>query len=475
MKRVTHPAEESNAIPTANKQNNSTAFTGSVSEGNVSNKSSGGEENKTHGFSKTLAEIKNSKGEPLGYNAAIILRYLSAISRKYGSNIDGKRWVRVNLDHISEQYPYMGRSTVDDNIIRLEQFGCCEKQNGLVELKRRKNDRTRCYHIPKKWMDAAEDTPRYFNSAVAQAVKVPAAVIYYNFCHWIGECKERKVESRVKLSPATLVELLPFSESTVKRSLKTLEAEKYIHPVPGKICWYAETIQELRGSKPDDKGPNPDEKGPNPDEKGPNPDNYIDCNELVDELEKNSKPKPAASVFENPADDKKANDDKSHLFDDGIAASADGQDRKEMEHDNIAEPASNPSSEQAKATSTGSENNSSSTSDIPGEAFDVKGEWPDVPNYEYLRSKNQSLSALIRKMEDMPGGVRDSLLSTVHDICVTVLFQVDQQITDELFANADKEEIVQALLPYHQQFFGLSNLTTEHPLLISFIMDHWKR
>ena len=373
MSKVPEPAEDVTHNPTATKQNKDTAFTGSIPEGNVSNKGGEEDESKTHGFSRTLAEIKNAKGESLGYNAAIILRYLSAISRKYGRNIDGKRWVRVNLDHISEQYPYMGRSTVDDNITRLEQFGCCEKQNGLVELKRRKNDRTRCYHIPKKWVDATEDTPRYFNSAVAQAIKVPAAVIYYNFCHWLGVNKEEEHERGVKLSPATLVELLPFSESTVKRSLKTLEAKKYIQPVPGKTGWYVKESEELRGSKPDEEGSNPDEKGPNPDDKGPDPDNYIDCNELVDELEKNSKPKPAASVFENPADDKKANDDKSHLFDDGIAPCADEQDRKEMEHENVAEPASDSSSEQTKATSTGSENNSSPTSDIPGEAFDVKG------------------------------------------------------------------------------------------------------
>ena len=126
MSRVTQEAEDVTHIPTATKQNKDTAFTGSVPDGNVSNR--GGEEDKTHGFSKTLAQLKNAKGESLGYNAAIILRYLSAISRKNGRNIDAKKWVRVNLDHISEQYPYMGRSTVDDNILRLEQFGCCENR-----------------------------------------------------------------------------------------------------------------------------------------------------------------------------------------------------------------------------------------------------------------------------------------------------------------------------------------------------------
>ena len=129
---------------------------------------------------------------------------------------------------------------------------------------------------------------------------------------------------------------MPFSESTIKRSLKTLEAEHYIHPVRGKICWYAENMQKLRGSNPDDKGPNPDEKGPNPDGKGPNPDNYIYCSSIVDELEKNSKLKPVALVFENPADVTKADDDKIHLMHDGIAPCADGQDRKEMRHGEIA-------------------------------------------------------------------------------------------------------------------------------------------
>ena len=142
-----------------------------------------------------------------------------------------------------------------------------------------------------------------------------------------------------------------------------------------------------------------------------------------------------------------------------------------MGHDNVAEPTSDSSSEQAKATSTGSENNSSSTSDILGEAFDVKGEWPDVPNCEYLHGKNQSLSALVRKMEDMPGGVRDSLLSTVHDICTTVLSQVDQQITDELFAECvTRRRLFKHLLPYpsavlHAQQLDHRTSAFRHPLL----------
>ena len=43
-------------------------------------------------------------------------------------------------------------------------------------------------------MDAAEEEPRYFKSSVAAHLNVPSAVIYYNFCHWIGACKKQEDE-----------------------------------------------------------------------------------------------------------------------------------------------------------------------------------------------------------------------------------------------------------------------------------------
>src|SRR5256885_920572 len=122
MQRIANRAEDVQDIPTA--ENYNAAFTESALK-SISERS-GEKDNKPHGFSKTVAQIKNARGDELGANAAILLRYLSFRVRKHGKNIDGKRWVRINLDHLAKQYSYMGRSTVDENVIRLANFGCCE-------------------------------------------------------------------------------------------------------------------------------------------------------------------------------------------------------------------------------------------------------------------------------------------------------------------------------------------------------------
>ena len=82
MPNIQHQAEECNVIPTATTNN--TASTKSAFEQSIPGSS--GEENKDkiHGFSKKMAELKNVKGEALGDNAAIILRYLLPIRIKAG-------------------------------------------------------------------------------------------------------------------------------------------------------------------------------------------------------------------------------------------------------------------------------------------------------------------------------------------------------------------------------------------------------
>lgn len=99
------PKRAQDVNPTAPKNNTKASaestFTESVSDRSQPKKT------KRHGFSKTLAELKNDKGEKLGCKASTLLRYLAYSSRAYGKNIHGKIIVRINLDHISEQYSYM--------------------------------------------------------------------------------------------------------------------------------------------------------------------------------------------------------------------------------------------------------------------------------------------------------------------------------------------------------------------------------
>jgi hypothetical protein len=252
---------ERDATPTAQnekKNNNQAAFAESVfiPENTVNGSRHDDASNKRHGFSKSVAELKNQKGEKLRDNAAIILRYLCNTARKYGHVIERKKWARVNLNHISKQYPYMGRSTVDENVLRLQSFGCCEIENLNSEFHDPKYDRTRCYHIPKKWMNAAEEELRCFDAALAARIGVPAAVIYFNFNHWIGECERLKREKRVRLSPANLKDLLPYDKSTIKRAINQIAKAGLIPKVPGMEYWYAQGIKKQRGQKRTRRGQN---------------------------------------------------------------------------------------------------------------------------------------------------------------------------------------------------------------------------
>src|SRR4051812_32739448 len=79
-----------------------------------------------HGFSKRVAAFKYGVPEKkLGYASAIVLRYLAYMVRTRGTLIHGKNWVRITLDHLASKFPYIGRSTVDEAILRLAAVGAC--------------------------------------------------------------------------------------------------------------------------------------------------------------------------------------------------------------------------------------------------------------------------------------------------------------------------------------------------------------
>ena len=104
---------------------------------------------KPHAFSKAVAEKK--KGEKkLGWSGAVILRYLCYMLRVQGEEHGGGRHVRINLDHIKEQYSYLGRSGVDKAISKLKNFGACSTSNLNVEFGRSKIDRTRWYRAGRR-------------------------------------------------------------------------------------------------------------------------------------------------------------------------------------------------------------------------------------------------------------------------------------------------------------------------------------
>ena len=417
MKIIPNPAEDVTHIPAA-KQLNVTASATNGPDGNISD-GGGDEKKKPHGFSKTLARIKNTHGEELGWHAAIILRYLSFMVRRHSKDINGKRWARINLDHITKQYPYIGRSTVDENVLRLKEFGCCVIENLNAEFKRRKNDRTRCYHVPRKWMDAAEEEPRYFNPEIAALVGVPAASIYYNFCHWIDDLEAQEAVKQWELRPAVLMELQPFSKSTIKRAIKLLANGGFIEPVPGSQCLYAPGTSKMRGSNPDEGGSKVDEGGSKADESGSNPDNYI-CYSHCSLLEECSKGEPAAPSSQHSSCPEKDNQPVVSGHDENLP-SGDEQQREEYGHD---------------------------TSSVVQHDAPSPPSGPLFSSLAELHARNEELSSLVPQIDPTTDTIREKMWA----VACRFLELFDEDKIDDWNLITDAEELFDALVPAYTAF-----------------------
>jgi hypothetical protein len=473
MNRISGHAEDvENDHPTAHKNKAAFAESAHRKEG-ASTGNNENSENKRHGFSNTVAKLKNKDGQALGGNAAIILRYVSYALRRYGKVVEGKKSVRVNLDHISRQYPYMGRSTVDENVRRLQAFGCCEIKDLHAEFHRPKYDRTRCYHVPKRWMDAAEEEPRYFDTDVAARVGVPAAVIYANFSYWISEGEKDGKKKCVRLAPAVFASLLPYNRSTIKRAINRLVEEGLIEKTPGERCWYVVGTGKASGSNPDRDGSKADKVGSNPDENGSKADNDIYCKTIVDSVEKeNSKnQEPAAPSFSNVPDDADEKDEADYSLDDSIATTAEEQHREQMRRFRSFDPFSSPvplssrneEDHKQHESSVASPSSAPSACDISGAAEDVKGKWPGAESLDQLHAIN-SENADFAESAFLQPGVSEKIVNTVRHICFETFSLLNAEQADELYHNEDGDEVLRALLPHYHQFLDLTHLDPESSL-----------
>ena len=378
-------------------------------------------EEKTPGFSKAVASIRNEDGEKLGAASALVLRYLSHQVRKFGSLIDGKKWWRMKLDHIASKYPYLGRSTVDDAIQRIISIGACEVDNLNAEhFGRPRFDRTRAYHVPKKWMDAAEEEPRYFSEHLAGVIGISAAVIYRNFTHWVAELEKQEKGGVVTLSPSRLAEVLPFNISTIKRAIEDLKEFQMIIPVKGERCGYTMGPVKCPSSKPDEISSKPDKVSSKPDEISSKPDNDIDCSLIVDVLEKNSKTEPAALLQGSPpvvGEQKKA---PGIVHQQLVNTTPEEQQRKETDNE-----AGNPSSGK----------NSSVIS---------RSEWHKM---------NQDIAPVVARIRDSSSKFSDPVVKAVQGVAAKFLGHLDIHQVDRLCDEATDEEIFDELAPIYLAFF----------------------
>lgn len=396
----------------------------------------GAEVDQTHSFSKTVAEfklpkLKESSGERvLGVNAAIVLGYLSAMCRTYGAKIVDKKWVRVKLDYIRKRYPYMGRSTVDDAIRRLASVGACQVEDKNQECKRPKFDRTRSFHVPPEWRKRAAQNPLYFDADVASKVGVPAALIYYNFMHWIKEAKKNGRPEEVQLMPAMFEIFHPFDRSTIKRAIKRLKTAGMIVSVKGKRCLFVPGSAEVTGSNPvangsipEKDGSNPDSNGSNPDIGGSNPDNYISYSSVVVDLENSSKEQPAAGSNEQVV--------------------SVGFRQSESAHNGAG-------LEQKESLS-------------PFEAIaDIEREpiFPTIDSIGDLCKQNWRNRKIYKTILEGEEG-RDDLVSYVWKLTSFFLHHVGNDIVDALYEDGSDQEIFDQLVPLYPQWFKTTGMAPD--------------
>ena len=370
--------------------------------------SESGVSGKTHSFSKRVAEHKIGTKQKNGWAGALVLKFLSHLQRGHGKTIDGKKWVRINLDNLAAQYPYLGRSGVDKAIQRLKSAGACLMENHNPALGRPKYDRTCCYHTPKRWMDLAEEEIRYFDSALATELGVPAAVIHYNCAFWMSKLRSDGEAPIVELAPAGLATRLPFSKPTIKRGLKDLAKAGYIYPVDGQRCHYSD--QPTEGSKVDKDGSKVDN------------DSIVSI--IIGSLEDSSK-RQSSTAFENFVSAEEMEVTQAHSHEAFVPPDTDEQD--------TAKPvmAISPFAKVHQPT---------------------QASFPDISNFAELHESNRLNATLLADCAHIPR--RDEKLVTLIDgICESFFHPLDKEWLNQLYEDASDEEVFDALLPIYRDWF----------------------
>ena len=251
-----------------------------------------------HSFSRDLAAL-------YGVNGAILLNYIGYKIQRSKHLHDGKNWYYDTIDSLAQRYPYLGRTAIHQAIQRLT------NNNGPLikgNFNKRSGDRTVWYALrDARTALQLQTEPLYFKLADATAYGVAGAVLIGNLTYWLTEKRKKEPDySAHPLSALKLAEHLPFSRSTIQRTLDHLvEAGVFVPTQPtdsrqptlyslgeaevveevgvagsnpdlvGKGEEPAqESIQDMAGSIPNHAGSNPDMGGSIPNIAGSKQDNY---------------------------------------------------------------------------------------------------------------------------------------------------------------------------------------------------------
>ena len=168
---------------------------------------------KIHSFSRSFAQEHT-------VNEAVILKYLAYKVERSKNWRDGKQWYYGSTKALQKQFPYISASAIDANIRKMGQTPMLE----IGCFNQWRQDKTRWFHVPKEFRNAVESDLIKFDPEDAAHHGVTAAVLLHNLRYWLRRKLKKSQDINVshEMSPVALSKLLPFSESTIKATLKTL-------------------------------------------------------------------------------------------------------------------------------------------------------------------------------------------------------------------------------------------------------------
>jgi len=228
--------------------------------------------------------LSNTVADRLGCPAALLLKYLDYVVGKRGKEKDGRRWYRVNLDHLAKRLPYLSRTCIEETLKRLT---ANDQAPLLVHHKNSHGyDRTGNYAFREAQTGAESRAElRYFVPEDAVKHGIPAALLLHNLRHWAGR-KNAPKDGWLIVKIKELAKVLPLTAKQIRDALKSLVEAKLLEPASpaGKHRFWRYRLNEPKPNtvtkadmgvtKADLQVTNPDMGVTNPDMQVTKADNY---------------------------------------------------------------------------------------------------------------------------------------------------------------------------------------------------------
>ncbi len=165
-----------------------------------------------HSFSRTFARQH-------GVTPAVLLKHLAFKVRTSKNRRLDKLWHFNSARKLQTKLPYFSSSTISATIKILESKKLLE----LGNFNKWPHDKTQWYHVPEELYGDVEEEPLKFDREVARIVGVLGAVLHFNLHYFIrGQVKKKLKAPKHMMSSKALTQILPFSESAIKKALNKL-------------------------------------------------------------------------------------------------------------------------------------------------------------------------------------------------------------------------------------------------------------